>query len=261
MSTYPIFLKSHSFRNIEESKPLLPKQPEQPQSPKLIKKNWLEKLILYCDEYEDKTINLKRIDRYLEKVIEYEAELKKYNERVKGILSETNIKIYHDERKRSVLSQTVFADLSTRETLKGRYEPFFHTYLKTKFGNNIFDNLEFQLPNSNAFVPDFSYIDKSSGLCIDIEIDEPYTSDSKIPIHCIGDDDYRNNYFLSKGWFVIRFAEIQVAKHPHLCCNFIQAIIEYLTVGKEFEPFSFPYNCWSYSAASDMAKNNIRNTY
>jgi len=261
MSTYPIFLKSHSFSKNEESKPLLPKQPVPPESPKLIKKNWLEKIILYCDEDEDKIINLRRTERYIEKVIEYAAEMKKYNERVKGILSETNIKIFRDERKRSVLSQTVFADLSTRETLKGRYEPFFHSYLKTKFGNKIFDNLEFQLPNSNAFVPDFSYIDKSSGLCIDIEIDEPYTSDSKIPIHCIGDDDYRNNYFITKGWFVIRFAEIQIAKQPNQCCNHIQSIIEYIIEGKEFQPFCFPYSCWNYSNAMEMAKHDTRYTY
>lgn len=261
MSTYPIFLKSYSFCHIELSKPQLPEKPQEPSSPKLIKKNWLERTILYCDENEDNLINLKRTARYLEALIEYDAELNKYYERIKIILSETNIQIYRDERKRSVLALTAFADLSTRETLKGRYEPFFHNHLKAKFGYKIFDNLEFQLPNSKAFVPDFAYVDKSSGLCIDIEIDEPYTSENQIPIHCIGDDDYRNNYFLSKGWFVIRFAEIQIAKHPDQCCDYIDSIIRHISEGTDFELFSVPVNCWNYSDAMEMIKNNLRNSY
>lgn len=261
MFEYPIFLKSYSFCSIEESKPVLPKEPIQPPIPKLIKKNWFEKLILFCDENEDKLINLKRYERYLEQVIKYKNELDKYQGQVREILSETNIKIYREEKKWSTLSQTKLANRSTRETLKGRYEPFFHSILTQKFGDNIFDNLEFTLPNGNAFVPDFAYIDTSTGLCIDIEIDEPYTSDTKVPIHCIGEDDYRNNFFLSKGWFVIRFAEIQIAKYPNQCCDFIKNLIENITDGKEFEQFHFPYQCWSYLVASEMAVNNIRNTY
>lgn len=125
MNAYPIFLKSYSLSKIESSKPQLPEKPQVPSSPKLIKKNWLERTILYTDESEDRLINLKRTAHYLEALIEYEAELKKYNERIKVILSETNVQIYRDERKRIELALTVFADLSTRETLKGRYEPFF----------------------------------------------------------------------------------------------------------------------------------------
>ncbi len=261
MTNYPIFLKSYSFSRIEESKPTLPKPPEQPQSPKFIKKNWLEKLFLSCDEYEDKVINFNRMQSYLEQLIKYDAELNEYKKRVVVFLSETNIRIFRDERKRSVLSQTTYADLSTRETLKGRYESFFLDYLCVRFSNKISDNLEFQLPNLNAFVPDFSYIDKSTGMCIDIEIDEPYTSDNKVPIHCIGDDDYRNNYFLSKGWFVIRFAEIQIAKYPKQCCDFIQSTIDYITTGKDIEPFNFPVKSWYNYEATEMAKKNFRNTY
>lgn len=261
MSTYPIFLKSYSFCNIESSKPQLPEKPQVPSSPKLIKKNWLERTILYCDEYEDELINLKRTARYIEALIEYQAELKKYTDRIKIILSETNIQIYRDNRKRRALGLTAYADLSTRETLKGRYEPFFHNHLKDKFGNKIFDNLEFQLPNSKAFVPDFAYVDKSTGLCIDIEIDEPYTSENQIPIHCIGEDDYRNSYFLSKGWFVIRFAEIQIAMHPNQCCDYINSAIKHVCEGTDIEPFSVPINRWNYSDSIEMIKKNLRSSY
>lgn len=213
------------------------------------------------DEYEDKIINANRMKKYSEQLAKYDLDLNEYKKQVNLFLSETNVKIFRDDRKRNVLSKTTYADLSTRETLKGRYEPFFLNYLSLKFTNKIFDNLEFQLPNSNAFVPDFSYVDKLTGLCIDIEIDEPYTSDNKISIHCIGDDDYRNNYFLSKGWFVVRFAEVQIAKYPTQCCDFIHSIIQHITNGKEIEKFIFPIKCWNNYEASEMAKNNFRNTY
>lgn len=261
MNNYPLFLKSRSYAIIEESKPVLPKPPEQPQSPKLIKKNWLEKLILSCDEYEDKIINANRMQKYFDQLKMYDVDLLEYKKRIHSLLSETNVKIYRDEKKRSALSETTYADLSSRETLKGRYEPFFSHYLSQRFAANIYDNLEFQLPNYNAFVPDFSYVDKQTGLCIDIEIDEPYTSESKIPIHCIGDDDYRNNYFLSKGWFVIRFAEIQIAKYPKQCCDFIQSAIEHITTGKEIESLNFQVKTWNIYEATEMAKMNFRNTY
>jgi hypothetical protein len=77
------------------------------------------------------------------------------------------------------------------------------------------------------YYPDFIYHD-SSGLCIDIEIDEPYTLDSRKPIHCKGQDDYRNAFFLRKQWVVVRFMEQQVMQHPLLCCKELAALIFHL---------------------------------
>lgn len=261
MNEYPIFIKSNAYSRIEKSKPLLPKEPDKPSQPKLIKKNWLEKIILSCDEYEDQAINLKRTERYIEKLLEYSLEMQRYNERIKEMLSETNLTIYRNERKKGVLSETIFAKSSNRDTLKGRYEPYFYTHLVSKFGNKIYDNLEFELPNLNAFVPDFTYIDKLTGLCIDIEIDEPYSSIIKEPIHCLGDDDYRNDYFAERGWFIVRFAEIQIAKYPTQSCEYIQAIIDFIIDGKEFQPFLYPVKSWNYSDSIEMATNEFRNSY
>lgn len=260
-SSYPIFLKSFAFLEVEQSKPITPKPPEEPNKPNLIKKNWLEKLILHTDEYEDHMINLTRTVRYFERLELFKIELEKYKLRVNEVLSVTNLKIFRTEQNRLVLAKTQYADLSSRETLKGRYEPFFNIFLCKYFPDRIFDNLEFCLPNGNAFVPDFSYIDRSIGLCIDIEIDEPYTSESKLPIHYNGSDDYRNKYFQAKGWFVIRFAEIQIVKQPEQCCEYINAVIENIISGGEFNSFVNPYKCWSLTESFQMASADFRNSY
>lgn len=261
MKAYPIFCKSESFIQVENSKPTLPNKPELPPPPKLIKKNWFEKLILFTDEPQDQVINAKRTQRYTEELIVYEQELAKYKIRVSEILTDTNIKIFHLAKKKEALGNTFFASTSARDTLKGRYEDLFFPYLKKKFGDLIFTNLEFSLPNGNAFVPDFSYVNKRTGLCIDIEIDEPYTIESKKPIHFIGEDDYRNSYFSSKGWFVIRFAEIQIANHPVDCCNYIEECIESIISGNMQPEFRFKVEQWDYSKAQEMAMSNYRNHY
>ena len=45
---------------------------------------------------------------------------------------------------------------------------------------------------------------------INIEVDEPYSLFSREARHCSGEDDLRDNYFLERGWAVIRFSENQV---------------------------------------------------
>jgi len=260
-SSYPIFLKSFAFLEVEKSKPEVPQPPALPGKPKLIKKNWLEKLILYTDEYEDQLINLKRTALYLEKLKLYKIEIEKYQLRVNEVLSDTNVRIFRQEQNRLVLAKTQYADLSSRETLKGRYESFFNVFLINFFPDKILDNLEFCLPNGNAFVPDFSYIDKSTGLCVDIEIDEPYTSESKQPIHYINADDYRNRYFQSKGWFVIRFAEIQIVKYPTECCEYISSVINHILKGNELNLFLYSVKSWSVFESNEMASIDFRNSY
>ena len=261
MSIYPIFLKPQRFISLEKSKPELPIAPPEPSKPKLIKKNWFEKLILAYDDFDDAVINSNRLSNHENNLKKYKSELEEYQKKVNEILSETNILIFRNERKRETLKKTIFADPSTRETLKGRYEAFFKNYLASHFGSKIYDNLEFCLPNGNAFVPDFAYVDKETGLCIDIEIDEPYTSDTKMPIHCLGDDDFRNAYFQNKGWFVIRFAEIQIFKYPEKCCDFISSIIKEISSGYSYNVNIPTIECWDYIKSSEMVNLKTRDNY
>ncbi len=57
---------------------------------------------------------------------------------------------------------------------------------------------------------------------VDIEIDEPYTAQSKTPIHYIAcGDDYRDNVLNRHGWIVIRFTERQVKEEPLSCIAYL----------------------------------------
>lgn len=85
-----------------------------------------------------------------------------------------------------------------------------------------FQNAEFPYPYSADFV-----LVHESGLCIDIEIDEPYVGNTKAPHHCIdqGKDEIRNKFFTNGNWTVIRFSEQQAVKYPQSCCMVIAEVL------------------------------------
>lgn len=115
---------------------------------------------------------------------------------------------------------------------------------------------------------DFAYIDPEVPLYIDIEIDEPYGYKTGEPIHFLGrdKDEIRNNFFLSKGWVVIRFAEEQVCLHPKSCCKAIAQVVSVIT-GEPVPPQLIqvpdlqPILQWTLEEALQMAESNYRNRY
>jgi very-short-patch-repair endonuclease len=114
----------------------------------------------------------------------------------------------------------------------GRSEHAFRTCLEQHFGeHHILTGFRVPVdePQSSVqwYYPDFVYSD-SSGLCIDIEIDEPYALHSRQATHYRGKDDRRNAFFLRHQWAVVRFSEEQVVRYPHLCCQELAALIFYL---------------------------------
>lgn len=261
-NVYPVFLKPVQYEEIEKALPELPPEPEAPPKPKLIKKNWLEKLILQCDEYEDMQINQRRMNKYYERLAKYHQDLSHYKTRINNILSKTNIDIYRNKQRELTLLHTESAITSHRDVLKGRYEAMFKGHLNSLFNDKIKTNVEFLLPNGNGFVPDFAYVNRETGLCIDIEIDEPYALADNTPIHCIGDDDFRDEYFLSKGWFVIRFAEIQIAQASDKCAQYVESAIKHILSGEPFINSLVPeIKKWSYNESRLMAYQDFRNTY
>lgn len=105
---------------------------------------------------------------------------------------------------------------------RGKSEAMFHRYLVECFGSAIqtdrkLDVLDVEKYNI-SYYPDFVYHDES-GLYIAIEVDEPYDEQQDKPLHCVGKDDNRNNFFVENKWVVIRFSEEQVIKWPELCCK------------------------------------------
>lgn len=112
---------------------------------------------------------------------------------------------------------------------KGKSEDNFLKYLLNRFQTNeLMINIAVNTFNS-AFYPDFLYVSKNKKFSIDIEIDERYDYETKKPIHFIGSDDERNNFFLDKNCFIIRFTEDQVTEEPEKCCQFIQDFVNIIS--------------------------------
>ncbi len=259
MSNYPYCILSTRYEAVDYKVPTLPEKPVEPQL-KLVKKNWFEKLILWCDEYDDQLINERRKMRYAQQMEQYNRDLRLYQEEIGRILSDTNIDIFRQGERKKIIGSMDTGEELQRDIQKGRYEESFYLLLKNAFGEKVVNSIEFTLPNGNAFVPDAAYINRSTGLCIDIEIDEPYSLPEGKPIHYIGIDDYRNNYFAQKGWFVVRFAEEQIAKYPNECIRFIKAFIDNLIVGK-IPTFDYPISRWTMAESYEMANKGYRSSY
>ena len=98
----------------------------------------------------------------------------------------------------------------------------FHKYLVECFGSAIHTDKKLDVLDGYkyniSYYPDFVYHDET-GLYLAIEVDEPYDEKNDKPMHCVGTDDDRNNFFVENRWAVIRFSEEQVIKWPELCCK------------------------------------------
>ncbi|MGM3309723.1 hypothetical protein ACSQ6I_27695 [Anabaena sp. WFMT] len=147
---------------------------------------------------------------------------------------------------------------------------FFRHLLAAFAGNLICQAVEFEiLGYPLRYSTDFIFYHHSSGLALDIEIDEPYIGNTGKPHHCIdvNDDKIRNRFFLKRNWGVVRFAEIQVVRHPWNCCKVIAQTIVKLTGDDSVfillqRLADVPLQkCWTRREARLMAKNNYRQSY
>ena len=152
---------------------------------------------------------------------------------------------------------------------KGITEDNFYELLNKYFGKsfNVYNDRFVPKRNSKPYEPDFvlSCEKDSKNIFIDIEIDEPYDIRDRKPIHCIGEDDARDDFFTKRGWIVIRFAEKQVHQEPRKCCSFVAKVI--LSVDKTFysellnesNPFNMPQ--WDTVQSEKWAKEKYREEY
>jgi hypothetical protein len=154
---------------------------------------------------------------------------------------------------------------------QGVSEKEFFRHLLCAFpGNLICQAVEFEIPGyPQRYSADFILYHQFSGLALDIEIDEPYAGDTGKPHHCIDvdDDKIRNRFFLERNWGVVRFAEVQVVRHPWSCCKAIAQIIARLTGDDSVfillqRLADVPlHKQWTKREARLMAKNNYRQSY
>lgn len=116
-----------------------------------------------------------------------------------------------------------FIEAAPQKSRKGFLEKSFFEYLIKYFGkdNIIIDSTSENVDYYEEYSCDFILFDKDFNIKIDIEIDEPYILDTREPIHYIGADDKRNEFFLEARWLIIRFCEEQIQKQPDSCCKYI----------------------------------------
>ncbi|NJO60325.1 MAG: hypothetical protein HC836_19250 [Richelia sp. RM2_1_2] len=112
----------------------------------------------------------------------------------------------------------------------GASEIDFGFLLRYYFGTCIREQQQL-LPSGHnrPFSTDFLFIEPLTGLHIDIEVDEPFAFSTGEPIHCVGEDDYRNKCFSEANFVVMRFAEEQVRSQPLRCMRFLGNVVNQLT--------------------------------
>lgn len=108
---------------------------------------------------------------------------------------------------------------------------------------------------------------KDAGIRINIEVDAPYSFFSREAKHCIGEDILRDDYFLDRGWVVIRFSEIQVHRNIEGCLRYVAELMSQIDTNFEV-PLSFlNYSrikddpLWDLVQAQKWEKSSYRETY
>lgn len=177
---------------------------------------------------------------------------------------------FRDNSVLKVLSRTKPHDGNKGNAHQGASEAKFHDYLSKYFLDNIHTKLTVSISDfQHPYSPDFSYIDSETNLYIDIEIDEPYSyrEPELEPIHYMGVDAKRNQFFLERGWLIIRFREEQIVKYPDSCCKTIAETIDDLLDDDRFSdqfigiPSLRKMKQWTFSEAEKMAQTDYRKTY
>jgi hypothetical protein len=202
---------------------------------------------------------------------QYEQAREEYKRDIAELLTPERVKQFQNNLIKQELQNTISYDGENGNSQAGWCEPMFYHYLIRYFSNlKIRNHLWLEIPDYQyPYSPDFAYIDRDSGLHIDIEIDEPYAHNSRRPTHYLGmwKDENRNEFFISRGWIIIRFAEEQVARYPDECCKFIAQIIYEVTGDSSFidrtSPFGDlpPIQQWNEEEAQSMQSIDYRSTY
>lgn len=166
----------------------------------------------------------------------------------------------------SILSYTSFEG-----TVNGVSEPLLFSKLKS-LGElepeiEILKDVSLSIKKRDyGYKPDIAIVWKSKGICIDVEVDEPYDILSRKPIHYLDGEcsDYlRNAYFLENGWYVIRVTEEQVVKKIDEVYNYISRLVFAISEDERFKVDSdiIPLKRWTREEAQRMAENNYREGY
>lgn len=245
-------------------------------------KTYKERLSSHQKTIEEYNVAYEKYKEMREKYIE---ERQSYDELAQSLKNQEDIMAYRLNQRlmflKSVKSKERhrwFYDLGKYKSPKvGRAEILFREYINQKKANNIipsdFDFFfdasvevsSFKSLRVSFFYPDLLVL-TPRGLMIDVEIDEPYSADSKKPIHAIhsldNNDFGRNQYFTKNNCNVIRFTERQIIRYPEICLRIILQFDDFASIPSDMIlPDDFKEKSWTDKDAELMAKNDYRNTY
>lgn len=125
------------------------------------------------------------------------------------------------------------------------------------------------LIEGHNYEPDLAYVNKEKGICVDIEIDEPYSSGPTHYAYVEGGnkDEARNKRFQDAGWYVIRFTEEQMFCHTKQCMREVYKLlldagaIEELPKKLHNSPDLPPTPRWTEQDSWRMKHANYRKSY
>lgn len=167
--------------------------------------------------------------------------------------------------------ETGFPAVGTKESVaqKGQSEVYFLRHLRNYFGGMVNYGHEY-LPHDYNYPYSADYeVVLSNGICLIIEVDEPYVGKSREPHHCTDNDKdvNRDRYFLELGWVIIRFSEKQVVLTPDGCCGLIASVILELTQDLHWLALAnraqevVPDPCWDSRQAKKYEAQKYREEY
>ena len=147
---------------------------------------------------------------------------------VKTQLSDTDATIYPQVSVPTVGTPIVLPGVKTarnKNTQRGMGEYILTFYVFRHFLRKFYDDTVI-IAGSHHYVADLAFIDEEHGVYIDIENDEPYVLNKKIPTHCIGSDDMRNRNVAKAGWIVVHFSEQQCISNPAGCLRYVYEVAQ-----------------------------------
>jgi len=279
MNSYPLIIQPDYVRLLKGQKVPMPEKPKHPISPLntisvLIPLGFLlllfglvnsififlgivSVLFGWAQKRRNKVKHESKLKEYQTLLNEYYIADKEYNNAL------DNYEILNKETKHSQLknklSELQRLHFGYVTNISGHREEFFLNALRAT-------NLNIEISRSvgmYSYVPDF--ILRKGGILIDIEIDEPYVKDTKEPIHYIGKDTYRNSYFASKGFYIIRFAEEQIVNNCSECISLIKEVLFYAE-NMPFDEINYKFagnivGFWTKEQAINFAQRNYRDNY
>ncbi|MGB5632647.1 MAG: hypothetical protein WBM86_07725, partial [Waterburya sp.] len=128
------------------------------------------------------------------------------------------------------------------EAPKGVSESYLAKFLHKYFGDCQICEEYFAIKDTEVgYTTDFSIVEPTTGIGIDLEVDEPYEGRTKQPHHCTDNSKNRNRnrYLVERGWIVLRVSEFQVVSQPESVCKLIAKVFYRLTDNSKYlEPLA-----------------------